>query len=313
MGRAKYRDIIRTASNEIQSEKSDLEMKGDYTKYLNRRERTHRMEAINKITLSISCLIFFFIGAPLGAIIRKGGLGVPVIISVLVFIIYFIFENTGMKMARDNEWSVEFGKFISTAVLAPVAVFFTYKANGDSTVFNIDMYKEIICRLLGLRTKRLILKKDVVINDPDYDHDQLELKCISQRIEEYSCEHHLLRAPNPIKVFFREGDDRVIREVYDQLETVIEDLSNTKDRYIVAELNHYPVIATHAHTRPFRNKWLNMTVGLLLPLGLFFYLRMWRFRLRLYKDLKQVVNTNDTIIKLIDNNKSKASNEADLA
>ena len=313
MGRAKYRDIIRTASNEIQSEKSDLEMKGDYTKYLNRRERTHRMEAINKITLSISCLIFFFIGAPLGAIIRKGGLGVPVIISVLVFIIYFIFENTGMKMARDNEWSVEFGKFISTAVLAPVAVFFTYKANGDSTVFNIDMYKEIICRLLGLRTKRLILKKDVVINDPDYDHDQLELQCISQRIEEYSCEHHLLRAPNPIKVFFREGDDRVIREVYDQLETVIEDLSNTKDRYIVAELNHYPVIATHAHTRPFRNKWLNMTVGLLLPLGLFFYLRMWRFRLRLYKDLKQVVSTNDTIIKLIDNNKSKASNEADLA
>ena len=313
MGRAKYRDIIRTASNEIQSEKSDLEMKGDYTKYLNRRERTHRMEAINKITLSISCLIFFFIGAPLGAIIRKGGLGVPVIISVLVFIIYFIFENTGMKMARDNEWSVEFGKFISTAVLAPVAVFFTYKANGDSTVFNIDMYKEIICRLLGLRTKRLILKKDVVINDPDYDHDQLELQCISQRIEEYSCEHHLLRAPNPIKVFFREGDDRVIREVYDQLETVIEDLSNTKDRYIVAELNHYPVIATHAHTRPFRNKWLNMTVGLLLPLGLFFYLRLWRFRLRLYKDLKQVVRTNDTIIKLIDNNKSKASNEADLA
>ena len=105
----------------------------------------------------------------------------------------------------------------------------------------------------------------------------------------------------------------MIREVYDQLETVIEDLSNTKDRYIVAELNHYPVIATHAHTRPFRNKWLNMTVGLLLPLGLFFYLRMWRFRLRLYKDLKQVVSTNDTIIKLIDNNKSKASNEADLA
>ena len=118
-----------------------MEFKADYSDYLNREDRMHQMEAINKFTLSLSCLIFFFIGAPLGAIIRKGGLGVPVIISVMVFIIFYILDNTGMKMARDDNWTVWFGKLLGTAVLTPIAVFFTYKANNDSVVFNIDLYK----------------------------------------------------------------------------------------------------------------------------------------------------------------------------
>ena len=83
------------------------------------RIRMHRIEAIGKFTLALSCLIFFFIGAPLGAIIRKGGLGVPVIISVLVFIIFYIFDNTGYRMARLGAWPIWFGKGIATAVLTP--------------------------------------------------------------------------------------------------------------------------------------------------------------------------------------------------
>ena len=132
-------DIVRNAMNSISSQATMISMKGDYSYSLNRQLRTHQIEAIGKITLSLACVIFFFIGAPLGAIIRKGGLGVPVIISVLVFIVYYIFENSGMKMARDGNWTVLFGKLISTAVLAPLAIFFTFKANSDSTVFNIEI------------------------------------------------------------------------------------------------------------------------------------------------------------------------------
>ncbi len=290
---------VKEAMSTIRMCTSELEMKGSYTQSLNRNERTHRIEAINKVTLSLSCLIFFFIGAPLGAIIRKGGLGVPVIISVLVFIIYYIFENSGMRMARDGNWTVWFGKWISTCVLTPVAIFFTYKANNDSVVFNVDLYINIISSMLGLRTKRHLYQKEVIITDPDYAGDAEKLERISREVEEYSQRHNLLRAPNPIKVFFRNGDDRRIREINNELEAIIEDLSNTKDIVVMNELNNYPVLATHAHTRPFRRRWLNIITGLFLPAGIFFYLRMCRFRLRLMRDLKTIVKTNRAIVERI--------------
>ena len=296
-------DIVRNAMSSLSSQATLVSMRGDYSYSLNRNMRTHQIEAIGKITLSLACLIFFFIGAPLGAIIRKGGLGVPVIISVLVFIVYYIFENSGMKMARDGNWTVLFGKLISTAVLAPLAVFFTFKANSDSTVFNIDMYKNALWRILGIRTKRHIYKKEVIINDPDYIADAEELMRICRDIKAYSHEHSLLKAPNPIKVFFRQGDDQVIKEINERLETVIEDLSNTKDKTVLNELNTYPVIATHAHTRPFVRKWLNVITGIILPLGVFFYLRMWRFRLRLLRDLRNIVGTSENIIRRIEEGK----------
>ena len=257
----------------------------------------HQMEAINKFTLSLSCLIFFFIGAPLGAIIRKGGLGVPVIISVIVFIIFYILDSTGMKMARDDNWTVWFGKMLGTAVLSPIAIFFTYKANNDSVVFNIDLYKNLLMRMLGLRMKRTAYGKEVIIEDPDYAADAAALRQLTEDIKQYHQEHNLLRWPNPVKVFFREGDDHAIQHISDRLEATIEDLSNSRDKVIINELSNYPILATHAHTRPFVRKWMNMVTGILLPVGLFFYIRMLRFRFRLYRDLKSITQINEKIVE----------------
>ena len=295
------RIAVKNAMEYAQMEVNDLEFKGEYAKSLSRRVRMHQIEAYNKVTLALSCIIFFFIGAPLGAIIRKGGLGVPVIISVLVFIVYYIFENSGAKMARDDNWSVWFGKIISTAVLAPLAVFFSYKANNDSVVFNIDLYRDILRRMLGLRSKRNVTRKEVIIEDPNYQIDAEQLLQVNQEIGEYTDHHRLLRWPNPIEVFFREGDDHGIERINQTQEQIIEDLGNTRDKMILTELNHYPIIATHAHTRPFRRKWLNIATGLLLPMGLFFYIRMIRFRVRLYKDLHVIRNTNKRIADYIYN------------
>jgi lipopolysaccharide export system permease protein len=279
-----------------QTESYDLSMKADYSFNINRHERLHRMEAINRFTVALSCIIFFFIGAPLGAIIRKGGMGVPVIISVLVFIIYYIFENSGMRMARADEWTVWFGKLISTMALAPVAIFFTYKANNDSVVFNIDLYKELIRRIFGLRTKRNIMRKEVIIEDPKYLNDAAVLEEINASIAQYTEEHHLLHLPNPIKVFFKYSDDHEIERIDEKLESTIEDLGYTRDRLVLTELNNYPILMTRAHTRPFNRKWMNIITAIILPLGVFFYLRMWRFRLRLYKDLHDIRQTNNKII-----------------
>ena len=293
---AKKQSALRNAMGTAQSTISDLDMKATYAKALHRRTRTHQIQAIKKFTLSFTCLIFFFIGAPLGAIIRKGGLGVPVIVSVLVFIIYYILDSTGEKMARDDQWTVWYGMLISTVVLTPLSAFFTYKANNDSVVFNIDLYKQILMRVLGLRTKRHIYRKEVIIEDPKYQHDAEQLEDITLKIKQYQEHHKLLRWPNPIKVFFHAGDDQEIEHINETLEETIEDLGYSRDKIILAELNNYPIMATHAHTRPFRQKWLNIITGLVLPVGLFFYFRMLRFRFRLFKDLRHIRFTNERII-----------------
>ena len=291
--------IITQASNDVQMTITNMEYKAEWAYWLNREERMHLMEAINKFTLSLSCIIFFFIGAPLGAIIRKGGLGVPVIISVIVFIVFYILDNTGMRMARIDEWTVWFGKLLGTAVLSPIAIFFTYKANKDSTVFNIDIYRNILMRMLGLRTKRSIMRKEVIIDDPQYQADSDQLAAISEQVNRYMEVHNLLRWPNPIEVFFRAGDDQEIEHINERLEATIEDLSYSRDKRIIILLNRYPVIATNAHTRPFQRKWLNVLTGLFLPTGIFFYVRMIRFRFRLYKDLQHVLRTNGKLITRI--------------
>ena len=293
---ADRQSAVKSALASVQSVKLDIEMKADYARSLHRYYHHHQLEAIKKFTLSLSCLIFFFIGAPLGAIIRKGGLGVPVIVSVLVFIIYYIFDNTGFRMAREGQWTVGFGMTISTWALAPIAAFFTYKANKDSVVFNVDLYKNLAMSMLGLRTKRHIFRKEVIIEDPDYHLDAERLAAINGDILRYHEHHKLLHWPNPIKVFFHAGDDQEIEEINERLEETIENLSYTKDKLILTELNHYPIMATHAHTRPFRKKWMNVVTGLLLPVGAFFYFRMLRFRFRLYKDLRTIRQTSERII-----------------
>ena len=293
------RETVRQAARQAQNAFNDLEMKRNYVDDLNRTERIHLLEAIGKCTLALSCIIFFFIGAPLGAIIRKGGLGVPVIVSVIVFLIFYLLDMTGMRMARDDNWTVWFGRSISTAVLAPLAVFFTYKANNDSTVFNIDAYRLVMMRMLGLRLKRNVTKKEVIIEEPKYRMDAVALQTVNEDIAIYSETHKLLRWPSPIKVFFRPGDDHEIAHINEVLEMAIEDLGYSRDNNVLYQLNNYPILATHAHTRPFRKKWLNIISGLFLPLGIFFYFRMLRFRLRLYRDLRDVTNTTDKLMPLM--------------
>lgn len=114
--------------------------------------RQHNVELQRKFTLSFACLIFFFIGAPLGAIIRKGGLGMPVVVSVILFIIYYIIDNLGYKMARDGVWDVWQGVWLSSFILFPLGVFITYKAINDSALFNADAYRNYYVKVFGDRS-----------------------------------------------------------------------------------------------------------------------------------------------------------------
>ena len=291
----KKQRIISMALNKVQMQVSELDFNSMITSDADKLIRQHQIEAINKFTLALSCLIFFFIGAPLGAIIRKGGLGIPVIISVLVFIIFYILDNTGYRMSRGGMWTVWFGKGLAPAVLTPLAVFFTYKANNDSVVFNLDMYKNLMMKMLGLRLKRHVFGKEVIIDDPDYVSDKEKLNRISQEVTDYSKVHNLHKPANIINVFFRYQPDHEIERISQELEAVIEDLANTKDKVILSELNNYPILSEKAHTRPFERKWMNIAAAIIVPIGAFLYIRMWTFRLRLLHDLRTIKQTNTNI------------------
>lgn len=290
---------VNMALSSVQSEVTELNFRSMITSDGDRLLREHHIEIINKFMLALSCIIFFFIGAPLGAIIRKGGLGIPVIVSVLVFIVYHLLDNTGYRMARGDMWTVEFGKGLAPAVLIPLAGFVTYKANRDSMVFNIDQWKAVIMKALGWRTKRHVYGKEVIIEDPNYLEDRQLLLNMNDDIRRYVEEHRLKSLPNVVQVFFRYQPDHEVERISDELEKVIDDLTNTRDKVILNELNNYPVLAVKAHTRPFERKWLNIVSAIIIPLGLFFYLRMWRFRIRLLRDLKQIVQTNDAVTEQI--------------
>ncbi len=288
--------VYSSALSSVQRETSDLDFKAMMTQNNERVIRNHELEAQNKFALALQCIIFFFIGAPLGAIIRKGGLGMPIIISVLVFIIYYILDNSAFRMSRQGSWPIWIGHWLAIAVMSPLAVFVTYKAMNDSMVFNADGWRRFFTRLLGLRAKRNIQGKEVVIEPPHYQQDNETLLEINGEVMQYSRRHNLKSLPNFIKVFFKYEEDHDIEAINTKLEKVIRDLSNTRDKQVMHLINQYPVLAVKAHTRPFDRRWMNIVAAIIVPVGIFTYLRMWRFRLRLLRDLKVIRYTNTNIV-----------------
>lgn len=196
--------------------------------------RRHDIEMQRKFTLSFAVLVFFFIGAPLGAIIKKGGLGTPLVISVFLFIIYYIFDNMGYKMARDGRLDVWEGMWLSTAVLLPLGIFFTSKAIDDSAVFNADAYKLFFNRLIGRQPKRSLEMKEIVMNE-------VEPLTAMRMLRDFRTQ--VAAAAVAVK---RRGQlsrilaPRKLKALRDPLNSIVEYLSNSTDIHVISLLNKYP-------------------------------------------------------------------------
>ena len=301
---AQKEKIIKSAVSRAESSASDWNFKSFNITTTDNNMRRHMTAWHEKLTLSLACLIFFFIGAPLGGIIRKGGLGMPVVVSVMIFIVYYIINNTGYKMARDGKWIVWMGMWTSTAVLAPLGAFLTYKSNNDSVVLNADAYLHWIKKIVGIRSVRHLFRKEVIINDPDYKRLPDDLQRLSEDCRHYMQERNLRRAPNYFRLWMKDAQDEEVERIHDRMESLVEEMSNTKSVTLLNVLNNYPIIPTRAHTRPFRKYWMNMACGIVFPVGLFLYFRIWAFRLRLYKDLERIIKTNNDVITIMEKDKN---------
>jgi lipopolysaccharide export system permease protein len=139
---------IQNARSQIHSLKDVLNEKETFNKETDTRVRGFLIEYYKKFTLSVSCLLLFFIGAPLGAIIRRGGLGLPVVMSVLFFLLYHIISTVGEKSVKEGSIDPMLGMWLSVIVLTPLGIFLTYKATVDSVLFDPDFYKQWLKKLL---------------------------------------------------------------------------------------------------------------------------------------------------------------------
>jgi lipopolysaccharide export system permease protein len=152
-------NIVRTALNYTSMNQYLVVSVAANLKFDMRYLRRHEIEWHRKFTLSLACLIFLFIGAPLGAIIRKGGLGMPTVISTLLFILYYIMSLTGEKFVRESVISAFNGMWLSSWILIIAGIFLTYEATNDSAILNFDSYISWVRDKLGLRKSVLLDRK----------------------------------------------------------------------------------------------------------------------------------------------------------
>ena len=199
--------------------------------------RRHEIEKQKKFTLSFACIIFFFIGAPLGAIIRKGGLGTPLVISVLLFIVYYIIDNSGYKMARDGKVEVWMGIWLSSAVLLPLGIFFTYKAMNDSAVFDVDALKNRFRRLTG-RVHRELEVKEFTMQEVEPATALAMVENLQYECEQLQAAFHDRRLPQRIYYFFRQFPLR--DSVQATLNAVVAYLANSRRKDVIDAVNMYP-------------------------------------------------------------------------
>ncbi len=153
--RPKRSRIVEAALNMARSTRSYTVSAKDDVDARETRINRYWIEVHRKFTLSIACLILFFIGAPLGAIIRKGGLGMPTVFSIIFFLIYYILSITGEKFSKEGYWTVVEGMWLSSAVLFPVGLFLTWKATTDSKIFEWEFYFRPIKRLFEVVYRKL--------------------------------------------------------------------------------------------------------------------------------------------------------------
>jgi lipopolysaccharide export system permease protein len=258
--------------------------------------RRHHVEMHKKFAYSFACLIFFFIGAPLGAIIRKGGLGMPIVISVALFIFYYIIDTIGIKMTTGGVWQPWQGMWLSSAVLLPLGIFLTCKASSDSVMLNADTYINAFKKLTGIRLSRKIEKKEIIIFHTDYIKLTRFIEHLNSLCEQYTAG---TKRWIPYFAFWKNGGkDSAGKQIAALLEQIIEEGSNSDQMLVLNKLMDYPVINGYQSTL-FSNRHVAIATGLFFPAGIPVYLfAVYQSKLLLH-DIGTVRKINNELLDII--------------
>ena len=300
--------MLNRAVSRAETVRQDYEYKSMLSDGDQRIIRRHEMEMHKKFTLSFACLIFFFIGAPLGAIIRKGGLGTPVVVSVLLFIFYYIIDNSGYKMARDGRWEVWEGMWLSSAVLLPLGIFLTYKAVNDADVFNKDLYTNFIRKLIGKKETRHITMKEVIIDEVDITEAEKRIEQI--RILCDQMQKNTGKKRQSYWEYWTKGYDKhLLRALNTEVDGWVEYAQNTRSQTLISKLTNYPVLRMLLLYQPCHIRWIGITMTVLFPISVpIYFIGNWE-QSRLRRELQTIQNINIEVLTIIRETESEKINK----
>lgn len=224
--------------------------------------RKNESEYWRKVTYPIACIAFFLIGAPLGALIRKGGMGLPFLVAVLLFIFFYILETFGIKMAREGTLLTWVGMWLPNMVLIPIGVLLCVVAARDTNRLNLDFVTRLRT-LFSARTKRTVEYKEVTMESVDYDLAREQLLALDQLAES-----QLEAGRVGYWHFFMQEDYFARRrELYRQVEQLVGYLRHSRDYKLVSHLEGYPYLRYLVKEWRAPKRWANWILMLLFPVG----------------------------------------------
>ncbi|GHU90399.1 membrane protein [Bacteroidia bacterium] len=289
----RQKEMIERAKGKIESFRNDYNL--DYFQQTDRlvKIRQHKTEIHKRLVLSIACILFFFIGAPLGAIVRKGGIGMPAVLSVFLFISYYTIDIFGLKMARQEIWPVWQGMWLSTFILAFLGIFLTYKAVNDSVMMNPDAWKDFFRRFFGKREVRIYQRKEVIIMSPDYEKDLKYIRELNEKCTLYLKNHKKwLRYSFFWKNGFKDPD---LQSITNLEEAIIDDLRNSTENLILGKLMDYPIIK-RGYPDFLDKPVIRKICGILFPVGIIIYLISIYKRKYIKQDIRTIIKVNNDLM-----------------
>lgn len=296
--------MVSRALSHAESIRNSYEYRSHVQKEEKRIIRRHGIEMHKKFTLSFACLIFFFIGAPLGAIIRKGGLGMPVVVSVLLFIFYYIIDNTGYKMARDGVWGMWQGMWLSSMVLLVLGVYLTYNAAKDSELFKGDAYAIFFKKLFGLHEVRKLTMKAVSFEEVTFTKiapQCEELKKLSLQL----LGNEKGKRQSYLKYWIKGYPLDQVRHIHDAMESLVEYGQNSQNQLVISKLMDYPILRITLLYHPLPKPWMGYVALVLVPLSLPIYLVGAAAQRRLRGQLQTILKTNTALLALLEEEQNK--------
>ena len=307
LNNSKKKRIINIAKNSAESYRKTISQKERDLYHRAANVYKHQAAWHEKFTLSFACFIFFFIGAPLGAIIRKGGFGMPFIVAIIFFIIYYVVSITGKKFATEGVWPAWQGIWLSSFFTLPMGVFLTYKATTDSGLFDFDTYLSILKRpfkVLEIKYKdpTVVFYKDVKEYNKSEIIENLKLLIKEAKVIEDAISFDMKKTNTLLKFFF------VKNKIYLQL--FISNYNNIfkllaieyKDNiYITNSLKKMPIIEEEKYILTDKKIYTNyLLISILIfPIGIAVFYRSYLKLKTLIKKLQLIKDLNRDILKQI--------------
>lgn len=302
--------VIRTALSQLQQQHSESQSRLFLDKEAFFHYRTNRQEWHRKFTFPAACLVFFFIGAPLGAIIRKGGLGMPIIVSVAFFIIYYIIDTFGHNMINTEKMGVIAGMWISTWVLLPIGIYLTWQATRDSASMNAEAYIAFFRKLLGTAQVRKIEYQEINLVEVDYTQVHRQIQSLQSKIESLRQASWLRKGYSWRRLlpelWIYNDLNELSREVHEELEALIATLSHSQERMEIAKLQDMPVLMAQLSPISLEDKvlyrWAVRIASLVLPLSIAF---VWLCSFRRSNMLRSLGQVQSLLVELESSSRNK--------